>query len=296
MTCAIGTNASTVKNIVSHESAVIDLKGLELATPRTQAVLNFVHIPKSGGSSLEQCLARFCASNKLKCHQTFHHSRYSGDWLGKRMNVANNLDQLRNMTSAKRNMIDIVYGHQESGIQELIERPVQNIAIIRNPLDRWVSEVSYLKRHTPLGDHVLPRECLPHEESAAYLCYGSDFRKAEIYRQSQNESFYAKRRVPTVKQLMLCLKKYILVSRIDLDSKFIAVGRVLKWRFPNSQTPFACNERRNVSPLSHTKQLMHTMDTPEAQRLNPIDAALWETCNTSLKCCSVCNRRQGGFF
>ena len=81
---------------------------LPLAARRSDAVLNFVHIPKTGGSSLECCLAVFCASNRLPCLHTFHHSRVPGSWLGQRTSAANNLEQLRARNQSARDALEIV--------------------------------------------------------------------------------------------------------------------------------------------------------------------------------------------
>ena len=81
--------------------------------------------------------------------------------------MCNGLDKLRALNQSERDEIHLVYGHQESGIEKLFTRPVQSVAVLRQPVERWISEVAYVQRHTPVG--ALPPECLPREEMAAYI-------------------------------------------------------------------------------------------------------------------------------
>ena len=50
-----------------------------------------------------------------------------------------------------------------------------------------------MTRHTRIGP--VPPECLPRDEMATYLCYGSDFRKGEIVppNELRTDAYYAQR-------------------------------------------------------------------------------------------------------
>ena len=179
MGCPIGFNASDPASFPTPP--IVELTHslpLPHATFDPDAVLNFVHVPKTGGSSLEQCLQDWCARNEARCFHTFHHARPPGTWLGARTTARNGLDQLRALTQGERDEIRVVYGHQESGVEELFARPVHSVAVLREPEERWLSELAFVTRNTRIGP--VPPECLPRDEMATYLCYGSDFRKGEI--------------------------------------------------------------------------------------------------------------------
>ena len=280
MGCPIGFNASDPASFPTPP--IVELTHslpLPHATFDPDAVLNFVHVPKTGGSSLERCLQNWCARNEARCFHTFHHARPPGTWLGARTTARNGLDQLRALTQGERDEIRVVYGHQESGVQELFARPVHSVAVLREPTERWFSELAFVTRHTRVGP--VPPECLPRDEMATYLCYGSDFRKGEIVppEELRTEAHYAQRRAPTVPQLHDCLRRYVKLLTIETDGHFDAVGKLLELRFPYLTAKFECNENKNVSPRAQ-KAALRTNRSSDAfadamQRMNALDLALW---------------------
>ena len=279
MPCPIGFNASDPASF--PKPPIVELPHslpLPYAKREEESVLNFVHIPKTGGSSLEQCLLAWCSRNELRCFHTYHHARPPGTWLGKRTNVRNNLEKLRALTQGERDEIRVVLGHQESGIDSLFARPVQHVAILRHPEERWVSEVAFVSRNTAVG--AVPPECLPRDEMATYLCRGSDFRKGEIVpaEEIETEAYYAQRRAPTVSELYECLRRYVLLTTVESDGHFGAVGRLLERHFPYATAKFVCNEHRNRSPHTQKEHLRANQSfahTDALARMNAIDLALW---------------------
>ena len=280
MGCPIGFNASDPASLPTPP--IVELPytlPLPRATFDPDAVLNFVHVPKTGGSSLERCLQVWCARNELRCFHTYHHARPPGLWLGSRTTVRNGLGKLRELTQAERDEIRVVYGHQESGIDSLFARPVHSVAVLREPTERWYSELAFTTRNTRMGP--VPPECLPRDEMATYLCHGSDFRKGEIVPPDEvrTDAYYAKRRAPTVRELHDCLRRYVKLLAIEQDGHFAQVGKLLELRFPYLTTKFVCNENKNVSPRAQKAQL-RTNRSNEAfanamERMNAIDLALW---------------------
>ena len=280
MPCPIGFNASDPASFPTPP--IVELSyalPLSHATFDPDAVLNFVHVPKTGGSSLERCLQVWCERNEVRCFHTFHNARLPGSWLGSRTTMRNGIDQLRALTQGERDEIRVVYGHQESGVHELFARPVHSVAVLRHPEERWLSELAFVTRHTRVG--AVPPECLPRDEMATYLCYGSDFRKGEIVpaNQLRTDAYYAQRRAPTVPQLHDCLRRYVKLLAIEADEHFAKVGKLLELRFPHATSKFTCNENKNASPRAQ-KAALRTNRSSEAltdamERMNAIDFALW---------------------
>jgi len=94
-------------------------------------VLVFEHIPKSGGSTVLKVLRR----------------QYPGDrFFNTKNSSKEQIQHFRQMGSAQRAAYDLIAGHGAMELLPLIERPVVTVTMLRDPIDRFVSQVYYLRR------------------------------------------------------------------------------------------------------------------------------------------------------
>lgn len=94
---------------------------LKQKTPSSKLV--FVHIPKTGGTTLDQVLNREAEGNSF--------------WLdgGPR----NAMERLRQMAPAEAGKYDLYAGHLPVGLHEVIPSMCEYVTFLRNPVDRMIS-------------------------------------------------------------------------------------------------------------------------------------------------------------
>jgi hypothetical protein len=177
------------------------------------------------------------------------------------------------MDEKKRNMYQIVYGHQESFLSTLLNRKVYNIAILRNPYNRYESEVNYLRRQ---GFKFPTKNCIPNEEQVKYIWMGNEFRKSEPRWFFPNEQFYNMRRIPTSSEFIARVKSFLFIGTIESQIVFERVAKILSLRFPKARHEFVCNTRLNTG--IHVKKLNVTI----ARLYNRLDESLWSHCHNGL--------------
>lgn len=106
-----------------------------------QTVCVFVHMPKAGGSTLQGIIQRqFAPAATFDIH---------GESLE---TVQSSVDRLRRLPEAEREKIACLKGHVPFGIHRWLPRPPRYVTMLRNPVQRIVSDY-YFARNTP--GHIL---------------------------------------------------------------------------------------------------------------------------------------------
>jgi hypothetical protein len=107
----------------------------QLSQPRrrypTPRPLIFLHLPKSGGSTLQEIIVR-----QYMCGFGF---RITGD--------RNQLRAFRSLPEETRAKFDLVHGHVHFGIHQWLPDPATYITMLRDPVDRVISHYYFVLNH-----------------------------------------------------------------------------------------------------------------------------------------------------
>jgi hypothetical protein len=114
----------------------------------------FFHIPKTGGTTLEKIIQRAAPAQKIFL-VNYHGPARSSLLVRSNEQIAMYLEQ---MSPDRRQSIAFVIGHFPMDIDTLFDRPSRYFTIIREPIDRCISNFFHLKReaNTPETASHLP--------------------------------------------------------------------------------------------------------------------------------------------
>lgn len=101
-------------------------------------VVVFVHLPKTGGTTL-----KWIITEQLGADRVFDVRRGP---------IRNRLEELAQMSPQERGRYDAVIGHMPFGVGRLLERPCLYVTLLRDPVERVVSDYFFVRR---AQDHPL---------------------------------------------------------------------------------------------------------------------------------------------
>ncbi|UYV13233.1 MAG: sulfotransferase family protein [Phycisphaera sp.] len=99
-------------------------------TGRDDEVLAFLHVTKTGGRTLQRVLKDILRSEGGQSRN------FDGSLRAR--------DEFVHETAECRNRYDLLHGHFQFGIHDYIDRPVRYITLLRNPVDRVVSQYYHI--------------------------------------------------------------------------------------------------------------------------------------------------------
>jgi hypothetical protein len=117
-------------------------------------LLIFFHIPKTGGTTLETIIQRAVPAEKVFL-VNYHGPARSSLLVRSNEQIAG---YLRQMSPDRRHAIAFVIGHFPMDIDTLFDRPARYFTIIREPVERCISNFFHLKKdaNTPASESHLP--------------------------------------------------------------------------------------------------------------------------------------------
>ena len=107
---------------------------------KERPVLIFLHLPKTGGSSLREFL-------KAKCGHKNYYQTYWSEATG--LGDRDYLNQFIALPQEERDRFDLIMGHFSYGLHRFLSRPCVYVTLLRNPLERFCSFYLQLLRDHP---------------------------------------------------------------------------------------------------------------------------------------------------
>lgn len=108
------------------------------AIERQGYVLLFLHPPKCGGSSIVSILKANCNNKKF-------------------LQIVSSVDEIeyfKGLSKQRRNSYNIISGHFPFGIHEYLDKPYKYMTILRNPIEKIISNYNYFQTHLDSFPHM----------------------------------------------------------------------------------------------------------------------------------------------
>ena len=235
----------------------------QMASLTENDILVFVHIPKTAGSTFKGILGRQFPPGRIRAI----FSAYQGS-----------IDQIKSLSAQDKAHILCLSGHVPFGIHRYFsQRKVHYVSFVRDPVDRTLSEYSFLTKHPQLmpligldvGMTLSPQVFLEHQKSIGML----DFQTRAL---SGYDDFvesvlppYRKMSVEDPDSLIRSIDdSFALIGTVEhFDESLLLMKREFGWRK-------TCYISRNVARTSEKRLELKKALGEEIRKLNPMDCKL----------------------
>ncbi|MEM6468931.1 MAG: sulfotransferase family 2 domain-containing protein [Planctomycetota bacterium] len=232
--------------------------------------LIFLHIPKAGGNSFLSFLTpnypeanRFDVSDGLR--------------------YVDRLNELESLPDDRKGTLRLIYGHLPFGVHEWIPQTCQYITVLRDPVDRVLSQYYFIRERKP---HPL------HEQVVSSSMTIADFVKSALTGESNNgmvRLLCGRHESDSLRGHEPCRVADLETAKRNIDAKFLMVGlleqmhqtqqllaRVLGWE---EKEPVRRNQTRNRKPV----QSLSSTDREVIEQYNELDMELYNWASTRFR-------------
>lgn len=178
----------------------------------------FLHIPKTGGTTLHQIIERQYSSDSIYT--------LSGQ-------NDQSIESLKLLSESKRNAIRVLKGHMYFGLLPCLSQPNAFITFLRDPINRIISHYSYVSGFTDhfLHNNVKTRGLSLQEYAESKLAHGLDNGQTRLISGVEGAAFGEVTRM-MLEKAKENLRKYFIVVGITekFDETLILLKRTFGWK------------------------------------------------------------------
>lgn len=228
----------------------------------------FLHVPKTAGSTFHLILgARF-------------DGRETRNLFGARYSDPEVVDFIA-LPEAMRRKIRLLKGHMPYGLHEYLPQPSKYITVLRDPVERVVSQYFYIKKnkHNPLHDKLMSSGLGIGDFIKSGMSVGLNNGQTRFLSGDFDQMPFGSNDEALLARVLESLEsKFLWIGLTErFDESLLILARLLGWK----RKPFYIRE--NVSKIRKRSDELDSDDIAVIKEYNRLDIALYEYANRRLQ-------------